>query len=79
MSDGDQQGGSIAWCSGLRYKQTPAVELMTTGRQLMPPQAGFDRDVLGTDARHDSSFIEFESHIGRAILLALKSITMPKN
>ena len=35
--------------------------------------------VPNTDSRHDSSFIEFESHIGRALLLALKSITMPKN
>ena len=78
MADGDQQGGSIAWCSGLRYKPTPAVELVTTVTQLMPPHAGFDRDLLGTDARHDSSFIEFESHFGRALPLALKSITVPK-
>ena len=43
----------------------------------MPTQAGFDRDLLGTDSRHDSSFIELESHVGRALLLALKSISMP--
>ena len=27
--------------------QTPTVEPMTRGTQLMPPQAGFDRDVFG--------------------------------
>ena len=60
----------------LRFTPTPTVEPMTTGTQPMPPQAGFDRELFGTVSRPDSSFIEIESHIGRALLLALKSLTM---
>ena len=33
--------------------------------------------MLGADSRQDSSFIEFESHIGRAPSLAMRSITLP--
>ena len=60
----------------LRFTPTPTVEPKTTGTQPMPPQAGFDRELFGTVSRPDSSFIEIESHIGRALLLALKSLTM---
>ena len=78
MTDGDQQSGSVAWWSVFRSTPTPTVEPMTAGTQPMLPRAGFDRDLLGTETRHDSSFIEFESHIGRALPRAPKSITMPK-
>ena len=42
----------------------------------MPPRAGFDRHLFRTVSRPGSSFIEIETHFGRALLLALKSFTM---